>query len=39
MEIIAPNEKKLNMERITIIILVGFYQIRRYEDHIYTHAI
>jgi hypothetical protein len=28
---IASNEKKLNMERI--IILVGFYQIRPYEDH------
>jgi hypothetical protein len=35
MEIIASNEKKLNMERI-IIILVGFYQIRRYEDHMHT---
>jgi hypothetical protein len=41
MEIIASNEKKLKMERIIIIIiiLVGFYQIRRYEDHIYTYAI
>jgi hypothetical protein len=39
MEIIASNEKKLNMERIIIIILVGFYQIRRYEDHTHTHHI
>jgi hypothetical protein len=35
MEKIASNEKRLNMERIIIIIiLVGFYQIRRYEEHI-----
>jgi hypothetical protein len=38
MEIIASNEKKLNMEGIIIIILIGFYQIRRYEDLTYTHT-